>query len=157
MLSNNTTYNVSIYALVDPFTGKAFYVGATKLKLSIRRSQHITAAKYSKNSESKWLKKESIIKSILCKGQKPSIVLLEIVQLYQAEERERFYVELLDKFFDMEQQPGKCNYTKVAYKRIQNGTQVSKWWNYQDEHPEIHDFKDGYCLPCTELSFLNNK
>ena len=59
-----------IYALINPFNKKCFYLGSTKNDLKIRLSQHIsTRGRYIGNPE-----KNKIIRRIIDKGKRPIIV-----------------------------------------------------------------------------------
>ena len=75
-----------IYTLNNPLTGEIKYVGVTTGALNTRLSQHIYNGKKGKNTiVSKW------VKSLILKGLKPNIRLLEIVE---ENEDEQHWIQL---------------------------------------------------------------
>ena len=79
--------NVIIYKLIDPFTTRVRYIGKTKEDLGIRLYGHIYIAKTEHNEKAKW------INSLIDKGVKPIIEIIETVKECEWEEKERFYIK----------------------------------------------------------------
>ena len=79
----------SVYALVDPRTGLARYIGCTTKQLERRLRVHVSEAKCSKNNyrRLKW------IRSLVKDGHEPKIVLVESVDdVAVLFDRERFWI-----------------------------------------------------------------
>lgn len=96
---------VKIYYLLNPITNKPFYIGATKGELRTRLLGHMNCT-MNKN-------KTTIIKSIRASGLKPSIHLIEEVDVSIAGQKEIFYCNLFSNLgFDL------CNHNinKTGYK-----------------------------------------
>lgn len=83
-----------IYGLYDPsLSGRPVirYIGFTKRPLYVRLSQHIHEAKFRcKNHRHKW------IRSLLDKDVSPAIVVIELVDDMDWQERERFWITQFD-------------------------------------------------------------
>jgi hypothetical protein len=103
---------VKIYSLIDPRTGKPFYVGATQSELKARLSHHVAHAKGDLCTK-KLKRRMELIRSILAEGMRPKICLLEVVALSAAGECERKHFMRLKKAgFDMIQGDGNFGYNK---------------------------------------------
>jgi hypothetical protein len=83
---------ITIYGLFDPVNDQCRYIGRTSQSLSRRLYQHIRRARKNVNSKSEW------INSLLREGLKPSIKIIELVNIYEWQEAERFWIELLHQF-----------------------------------------------------------
>lgn len=85
---------IHIYGLLNPETGKYFYVGFTRIMLKRRLNGHT-------NSTNKNERKTALIQDLKSRGVRPEIVLLEtifietIIGTYKISERESFWVEKL--------------------------------------------------------------
>jgi hypothetical protein len=92
---------VSIYALIDPFTGEIRYVGKTIKKLSERLRNHLfDKDRYPNRYVCKWLSK-------VCKlGGKPIIKLIEECNELNYQEREKYWVNYYRNKFKL------CNLTE---------------------------------------------
>jgi group I intron endonuclease len=79
---------VTIYALIDPFTGRVRYVGKT-IDLTMRLKAHLSVKSLlEKRHVAAWLM------SILQKGFKPRVQILEVVEASRWEEAERNWIGL---------------------------------------------------------------
>lgn len=76
---------IQIYSLSCPFTGELRYIGKTKNPLNVRLSAHLS---YSGDN----IEKHLWIKSLLAKNAKPVISLLELVEEYNWEIREQYWI-----------------------------------------------------------------
>lgn len=88
-LSSTECKPYRIYALIDPTTKVAYYVGQTANLLGFRLRDHVR--KHSNTRKGMW------VRTLLDAGQEPQIVLLEEFSGYrsQAYERESFWIKRL--------------------------------------------------------------
>lgn len=79
---------VNIYCLIDPFTQEVRYVGKTVVSIHKRRAQHIYGAvkNNDKHHSARW------IRSLVAKGAKPEVKLIEVVTTDNWEEREIYWI-----------------------------------------------------------------
>ncbi len=87
MLYINYMTKVYIYYLSDPETNEIRYIGQTVKLLKYRLSSHIYDSKRIRNHRTNW------IRSIVNKGLKPNIVLIEEVNKSSYIEREKYWIE----------------------------------------------------------------
>lgn len=104
------TKNVFIYALVNPFDNRVFYVGCTETIIT-RYKGHIS----DKNINSEKVK---LIKLITDKGKNPKIIKLETVDLKDASFWEEFYINLFNSFgYKLTNKTNKSTYTSSLVNR----------------------------------------
>lgn len=100
---------MKIYALIDPSSSKAFYVGSTSRPLKDRLSGHISEAitAYSPcKSDSIMYKRKLFITAIINAGLRPTILLLKETDLENVDlDEEYFYKFYLKKGHDLIQSP----------------------------------------------------
>lgn len=79
-----------IYSLINPLDGKVFYIGVTIRTLRERLNRHCASLGYSLNCG---ILKQRVefIETIIRKGSRPVINLLEEVDVMEAEDKERAY------------------------------------------------------------------
>lgn len=118
---------ITIYALVNPFDGNPFYVGATSQSLLLRLRMHINDRSQNKGDGlSPVTQKNILICDIMSQGGKIEIHELERCDISDATERELFhYTRIKSLGFNLRQSEKHFNYSKSKSKYF-NTLQNSK-------------------------------
>lgn len=120
---------IKVYCLVDPRNNKPFYVGATKILLKNRLSNHIHEARVfmvNKYSPQYSCNKHFLIQELVAYGLRPRIDLLYISPLLAVEHYEAFFHNVLvGQGFNIHNSTSQFNYlkyTKVSYYNFHKNT-----------------------------------
>ena len=85
-IPKNKDVNTFIYTLSDPDTKEIRYVGKTVKSLKARLTNHIYTSKKIKNHRCNW------IKSIINKGKKPEIDIIDVCPWYESQDLETYWI-----------------------------------------------------------------
>ena len=109
-----TTFQVFIYALIDPRTNLPFYVGATKQPLSSRLNNHVSDSRCMGGGKV-YMSRSNFITEILASKSSPQIKLLRETTSEFADHYECFYYrKFIKKGLTLLQSGDKFNYSKVV-------------------------------------------
>jgi hypothetical protein len=112
----------SIYGLLNPKDNSVFYIGVTIGKLNNRLSEHCSEKGYSVVS-GKTADKEALIKELKKEGYRPSIFLIEEVDIFESERAER------DAYL---------KYKRMGYVLIQSEKQFNCYKKHSAIRPHIN-------------------